>query len=230
MLSKLNLRIANVYIVKGEKKTVVVDTGQAGKAEAIVAALKKLGVAPQDVSLILLTHAHIDHAGSAAALQKLTGAPLAVHAADSEMLQRGHNGVMQPLGFEARLLYNFISVPFPKSKADLFVDENTDLSAFGIRGRILHTPGHSAGSISVLLDDGSAIAGDLLRGGFLGGAAFWHIPRYPYFLYNVADKAEVRASVRKLLDAGAQRFYVGHGGPMSRAAVEGWLKRVESEG
>lgn len=229
MLDKLNLGIANVYIVKGDRKTVVIDTGQAGKAETIVARLKALGVTPSEVSLILLTHAHIDHAGSAAALQKLTSAPLAVHAADSEMLQRGHNGVMQPLGFEARLLYKFISVPFPKSKADLFVDEQTDLSAYGIRGRILHTPGHTAGSISILLDSGEAMIGDLLRGGALGGALLPGIPRYPYYLYDVQDKAQVRASVRKVLDAGAQRFYVGHGGPMSRAAVESWLARVEAQ-
>lgn len=229
MLNKLNLQIANVYIVKGDNKTVVVDTGQAGKAETIVKRLAKLGVAPKDVSLILLTHAHIDHAGSAAALQQLTGAPLAVHAADSEMLQRGHNGKMMPVGLEAHLLYNFISVPFPKSKADVFVDENTDLSAFGIRGRIIHTPGHTAGSISVLLDDGSVIAGDLLRGGALGGAILSSIPRYPYFLYDLKDKAMVHASVRKLLDAGAQRFYVGHGGPIPRAAVQKWVSRVENE-
>jgi len=229
MLNKLNLGIANVYIVKGETKTVVIDTGQAGQAKKIVNRLAQLGVSPQDVSLILLTHAHIDHAGSAAALQKLTGAPLAVHAADSEMLQRGSNGAMQSLGFEARLLYKFISVPFPKSKADLFVDENTDLSAYGIKGRILHTPGHSAGSISVVLEDGSAVIGDVLRGGALGGAVMWHMPRYPYYLYDVADKKIIRASVRKLLDAGAQKFYVGHGGPMSRASVEAWLTRVESQ-
>ncbi len=228
MLTKLNLRIANVYIIKGEKKTVVVDTGQAGQAQKIITRLAQLGVAPKDVSLILLTHAHIDHAGSAAELQKLTGAPLAVHAADSEMLQRGTNGAMKPIGFEARL-YNFVNMPFPKSKADLFIDENTDLSAYGIRGKILHTPGHTAGSVSLLLEDGSAIAGDLLRGGALGGAVLWHIPRYPYYLYDVADKRIIRASVRKLLDAGAQKFYVGHGGLMSRTSVEVWLMRVESQ-
>ncbi|MCU0463605.1 MAG: MBL fold metallo-hydrolase [Anaerolineae bacterium] len=225
-IHQLNLGMANVYIVRGER-TVVVDTGQAKQAGKIARTLEKLGVAAGAVSLILLTHAHIDHAGSAQDLKNLINAPLACHPLEVERLHAGSNGPMTPMGLEARLLHRFIDVPYPRAAHDLTVDESTDLRAYGIAGKLVHTPGHTPGSLSVVMDDGSAIIGDLLRGGALGGFVLSHIPRMPYFLPNPAENIPtVRASVDKLLQMGAQRFYVGHGGPLSREAVAGWLARV----
>lgn len=221
---KINLTIANAYLIRG-KKTVVVDTGAPGSAPRILRALARQGVAGKDVSLILLTHAHSDHAGSAAALCEALDAPVAIHAADAEMLRRGDNGLFHAVGLEAAMSKPFVDKPFPGLAADVLIDEETDLTRYGIQGRLLHTPGHSPGSISLLLPDGEAIAGDILRGGIMGGVLLSGRPSYPYFLYDLDDKRELRRSIQKVLEAGAQRLYVGHGGPLSRRAVEKWLEK-----
>lgn len=226
-ITKINLTIANAYLVRGEK-TVIVDTGAPGSASRILRALAQAGTAQEDVSLILLTHAHSDHAGSAGELRAILGAPVAVHAADAAMLQRGDNGRFIPVGWEAKMSQRFVDKPFPGLAADILIDESTDLRPYGIDGRLLHTPGHSPGSVTLLLPEGEAIAGDILRGGIMGGMMLSGRPSYPYFLYNLDDKVELRHSLRKVLDAGAQRLYVGHGGPMARGNVARWLAENEA--
>lgn len=90
-------------------------------------------------------------------------------------------------------------------------------------GKVVHTPGHTAGSISVLLSSGEAIVGDLLRGGWLGGMFRSGQPSYPYY---ADDLGQIRASVKRLLTLGTTRFFVGHGGPLDAGRVEEWLERV----
>ncbi len=223
-IHQLNVGMANVFFLRGAHKTVVIDSGQSGQAGRITAALTRQGVQGGGVSMLFITHAHLDHTGSAQDLKARIGAPLAVHPAEEERLTTGRMGRFVPVGFEAALLYRFIDTPFPAATPDVFIDESTDLAPYGIDGQVVHTPGHTPGSLSLLTREGDAFVGDLLRGGALGGYVLSGVPRYPYFLYEVEkDKATVRASVRKLLELGAQRFYVGHGGPLSRAAVERWL-------
>lgn len=222
MIVKINLTIANAYLIKGPK-AVLVDTGAPGSAPKILQALAKEGIAPESLALILLTHAHSDHAGSAAELRRLTGAPVAVHAGDAAMLRRGSNGVMLPIGVEARLSQRFVDRPFPGLEPDITLQDTSDLGALGVAARLLTTPGHSPGSISLVFEDGAAIVGDILRGGLMGGAIWSGRPNYPYFLYNMADKATLHASVAQVLAAGAETFFTGHGGPLVRQDVLRWL-------
>ncbi len=93
------------------------------------------------------------------------------------------------------------------TKVDIVLgDEETSLAPFGIPGRVLYTPGHTMGSVSVLLESGDAFVGDLAMNGLplrLG-------PGVPVF----ADDLElVKKSWRLLLDQGAKTIYPGHGKP-----------------
>lgn len=89
--------MVNSFLLIGERP-IVVDTGVPGSAPKILAALAREGFAPGDVSLILITHRHVDHIGSAAAVKQATGAPVAVHALDAEWLGRGDGGTRPPTG------------------------------------------------------------------------------------------------------------------------------------
>lgn len=222
MITKINLIIANAYLVRG-RKTVIVDTGAPGSAPRILNAIKRQGINQRDVSLILLTHAHSDHAGSAGVLREALQAPVAVHREDVAMLERGDNGGFRPVDVEAAFSKPFVDRPFPPIRPDIVLDGSTDFSDYGLDGWLMHTPGHSDGSISLLLPDGNAIVGDILRGGIMGGTFFPARPTYPFFLYDMADKAILHTSIRRVLDAGATYFYTGHGGPILRANVERWL-------
>lgn len=211
MIVPIRLSISNAFLVKGERP-VLIDTGCPGDTDALLAALAREGVAPADLALILHTHGHRDHAGGTARVKGVTAAPAAVHPADADMLVRGANRPLIPATLTGRLIRPFVDRPFPPSTPDLALEESTDLKAYGLAARILGTPGHTAGSVSVLFDSGEAVAGDLLIGGYLGGLLAPHVPGYPYFL---EDRAELRASIRKLLGHSPSRIYVGHGGPLS---------------
>ncbi len=75
--------VANTFIVENSRGVMIIDTGMPQHARRIVNAVRALGHSPQAVRLIVVLHGHIDHAGSAVALQKLTGAPIALHHADA---------------------------------------------------------------------------------------------------------------------------------------------------
>ena len=80
---QISLGWANAFVIRG-KRPVLVDTGYPGSAPAIIDKLTQNGVDPGWLSLILITHGHADHFGSAAELKKQTGAPIAVHKLDAE--------------------------------------------------------------------------------------------------------------------------------------------------
>lgn len=215
-ITHLKLSRSNAYLVTG-RTTILVDTGMPGEERAILRAVARAGIDPSSITLIVHTHAHVDHAGSSAALAGMHGIPTAVHRADESMLHTGRMNPLVPLRLEARLIKPLVEKPFPPVTPDLFLDEAFDLTAFGVEGAILHTPGHTAGSISVLLPGGAAIVGDVMMGGYIGGALSGSRPNYHYF---ADDLPAVERSIRTLLDTGVQTFYVGHGGPLRRDDVQ----------
>jgi glyoxylase-like metal-dependent hydrolase (beta-lactamase superfamily II) len=219
----IRLSISNAFLVKGERP-VLIDTGCPGDADALLKALAREGVAVADLSLILHTHGHRDHAGGTRRLKDMTAAPAAVHPADADMLRRGANRPLAPTNLTGRLLRPFVDWPFPAVEPDLELAEGMDLRPYGLAGQVIATPGHTAGSVSVVLDTGEALAGDLLVGGYLGGLLSPHVPGYPYF---AEDLAALRDSIRKLLSFSPSRVYVGHGGPLNGADIR---RRFPAEG
>ena len=219
-VSSLPMNMVNSFILVGERP-VLVDTGVPGSGPKILAALAREGFAPTDVSLILITHRHVDHIGSAQALKLVTGAPVAVHALDADCLRRGDGGSRPPTGLGGRF-FDLTGVPGAQAEPcepDILIDRDFSLEPYGVTdGVVLHTPGHTAGSVSALLPNGDVLAGDLAIGGvsFLGGIAFkGHARKPPY----EDDPIIVRESLIDLLNRGANRFFVGHGGPLTAAAV-----------
>lgn len=212
---KIKLSLSNAYLIKG-RKTILVDTGAPREGMRILRLLAQAGIEPKDFSLILHTHAHFDHAGSTLQLKSWIEVPTAVHTADAEMLARGQMGKLTPINLEGRIVQPFVNRAFSGFRADLLIDKEISLKEFGVNGKVVFTPGHTAGSISVLLASGDAIVGDLMMGGILDGNLFPSKPNYHYF---ADDLAQVKTSIKKLLDLRAKRFYPGHGGPLDAEAV-----------
>ena len=192
--------------------TILVDAGTPGKCRAFAKALDRAGVAPRDVKLIVVTHGHWDHVGSARDIRKLTGAGIAMHEREAPWLENAFTPLPPGVTAWGRILGGILSLwmPFvriPSCRVDLKLgNEGLSLAVYGIPGRVLHTPGHSPGSMSVLLDSGEAFVGDLAMNGFPLRLA-------PGFPILAEDVAALRESWRLLLAQGARMIYPAHGKP-----------------
>ncbi len=207
--------MVNSYIVRGDKP-ILIDTGMPGYDSRILAAMEKNGINPADISLIIITHCHMDHIGSLAAMKQKTGAPVAVHKADASYLESGGTPPLYPVGAKGKIM-EFASRMVKKPdvtglKPDILIESEMDLAKYGIRGRIILTPGHTPGGISVLLEGGDILVGDLIFGGLLRPAA----PGFPYFAENAEQLLQ---SIQKVLDLQPKIIYAGHGGPFTADSV-----------
>ena len=219
---QIRLSLSNSFLVLGERP-VLVDTGSPKDGDRLLNGLAHHGVRGHDLALILHTHGHSDHCGSTRQLKEATSAPTAIHPADAAVMDNGQNQATKPTCLTAKLLHLFVDDRFPAVRPDILVPDEMSLQGFGVDGKLVFTPGHTAGSISILLTTGEAIVGDLLMGGWLGGMFRSGKSGYPYF---ADDLGQIRASVKRLLELGATKFFVGHGGPLEAGRVAKWLERV----
>ena len=212
---RIKLPLSNAYLVK-DKKSILVDAGAPNQADKILAAVHKAGVNPKDISLILHTHGHFDHAGSTAELKRRLGIPVAVHSNDAFMLREGRNGEIKPRNFEARVIMAFVPKSFEASQPDILIEEEMVLTDFGVDGKVVFTPGHTKGSISILCGNHEAIVGDLMMGGWAGGALFSSRPNYHYYMDDIG---QLHASLKKIVSYKPSKLSVGHGGPLRSERV-----------
>jgi len=207
---------ANAFIIRG-KRPVIVDTGYPGSAPAILDVLTENGIDPKTVSLILITHGHADHFGSAADLRERTGARVAIHRLDAEAVRKGQGPPLSPTGAIGRLLMPMLKrrgpAKAPPVKSDILIEGEMELKKFGIDGKIIHTPGHTPGSVSVILPGGEVIVGDLIMKGMLR----WWQPDYPLFADNMAQLNE---SIKLIMQRKPAKIFSGHGGPFNPKAVQ----------
>jgi glyoxylase-like metal-dependent hydrolase (beta-lactamase superfamily II) len=227
-LSIFPLGMINCFLIKGESKHVLVDTGVPSSENKILKQLREHGIKPGDIGLIVITHGHIDHFGSAKELKDILKVPLLMHDLDKIALQTGRS-MLETLKPNHKLWDLVLKPKLARDKAspcspDILLkgDEEYDLSIYGIRGKIIHTPGHTPGSLSVVLDNGEAIIMDLASSGILlGGIAFNSRMKHPPFHDNLD---QVRNSIDHVLSLNTETFYLGHGNPVSKRSL---LRYVE---
>ncbi|MFF0474004.1 MBL fold metallo-hydrolase [Streptomyces sp. NPDC004284] len=212
----------NAYLLLG-RRPVIVDAGTPGSGRRICEQVAAHGVDPADVALIVVTHGHIDHFGSAAELHRLTGAPVAGHIADLVPFRTGRvREPYLPTGPMGRLMARNkeLHVQAEPFEPDVPVTGETDLEEYGISARIMPTPGHTAGSVSVLTDRGDLVAGDLIANSFFGLVR--GRPANPPFH---DDPLRNLASLREMLALNPTRLHVGHGTPLAPERVRRWASR-----
>ena len=208
-------------MIVSDSGVVIVDTGLPGSERSFIRALAAEGKHASDVRLIIVTHAHVDHAGSAAALKRLTGAPLLAHRADAPYYRRERAMTYCPTGPFGRLFKatGLIQAPYEAFEPDIAMDGTGDLSLkpFGVEGIARYTPGHTAGSISVMLDDRNVLVSDLISSGILlGGIVRLKSPKRPPF---EDDPHLVAHQLERLVNEGGKHFHVGHGATLGHCEV-----------
>lgn len=174
----------NCHILSGpDGRAVVIDPGE--DTDAIVAALEDAAVAA-----ILCTHAHYDHIGSVADLAARHGAPFHLHAGDHKLLRQAN--------FYRTIFGGHRHIAIPAVDVDLAGCDSLRLAGLDIA--VVHTPGHTAGSVSFVIE-GRLFSGDTLLGDRLGRT---DLPG--------SDRAALEESVRTLLRLpGDTMVHPGHG-------------------
>jgi glyoxylase-like metal-dependent hydrolase (beta-lactamase superfamily II) len=156
---------SNAYLVLDEAGLVVIDTGLPGGGKKIVASIQALGRRPEEIIRIVLTHQHPDHIGGAADLVAASGAGVAAHPLDTPAIEGTgkRDGPKGPMG----VVFNTLIFPRlrPLRVAQLLADGET-LPILASEGgvRVIATPGHTLGHISLYLPSRKLFfAGDALR-------------------------------------------------------------------
>ena len=196
-------RLARSYLIESDAGLYLVDTGAPGSEDAVLRLMEKIG--RDDLRLIYITHAHLDHYGSAAALRRITGAPVAIHRADADALARGETrlgeirGWGRLMGAVKRLLETRMK---PEGvRPDVLLDDGDRLDTWGLDAKVVHIPGHTHGSSCLLVEGRLAFVGDLLSTtGRLRAQRFF-----------AEDWSQIPESLDRLKALGVEWVYAGHG-------------------
>jgi hydroxyacylglutathione hydrolase len=212
---QIHLSLSNAYLIKSHPP-VLIDSGSETDLLDLDDELAKYGVKRTELGLVIITHAHADHASLARVLQSTTDAKIMLGAGDVAQAHSGHNDELKPYNFTAGFLKLVLPMEFEPFNPDVVVTDAVDLKSWGVEGQAMQMPGHTEGSVVVVLPNHAAFVGDEILGGTMGGAFFPHDPGEHYFH---ADSAKNHENIKKLVDMGIETFYLGHGGPVKRADV-----------
>lgn len=199
-----------VYLINGNGALALVDSGCGESFPQIVENIRLCGFDPSQLEFILLTHAHIDHVGGAPRFRKEFGSKIIVHQVDAPALERGDERMT------AASIYGMKLEPF---SLDWVISEDEESLSLGdLKLNLLHTPGHTPGSLSLYFDHGGT---RVLFGQDIHG------PFHPAFGSNIQ---EWQSSMQKLLSLDADVLCEGHFGVIKPAQtvrdfITGYLER-----
>ncbi len=181
---------SHVYLIKGDIKNVLIDTGVAGKFSVLKRRLSELGLRVGDVNLIILTHEHYDHIGATAFFHRT--AIVAAHRLAANKLE---------LQDEFVTFSKYRNQPSKPFWVDIWLEDDSIIDLGNYELQVIHTPGHTSGCICLyepragfLFTGDTVFAGGTLSEIAVGG--------------NVSDYVN---SVRRLSNLKIKEFYPGHG-------------------
>jgi len=213
---------ANVFLLIDDDLTMV-DTGFKGRYKQILKQVRKLGYTPSDIARIIITHHHADHIGSLAKLKEITGAAVMAHPADAPYIDGRFPQPIEPQWLRKAptpLRQPWITTPVA---VDILVNEGDELPILG-GIKILHTTGHTPGSICLFLwEERLVIVGDVLANRFRLGL--------PAKAYTVDIAQEVN-SIKRVASLDFDIICFGHGSQIeheARRTVRDFAGVLESE-
>lgn len=210
---------SNVYLITNGNENILIDTGIAFSRKRLLKRLGKLGA--ERIHYMVLTHSHFDHTGNARLIRDKFKPLTIIHKEETKFLQTGSFLYPDGTSFLPRLIIRTFArwfagfIRFRPCTYDLAAEERFDFNFFGLNIYLLHTPGHTPGSVSVIVDDEIALVGDAMFGVFTGSI----FPPY------ATDVSQMVKSWGKLLNTGCTLFLPSHGSANSRKLVEREYKK-----
>ena len=223
-MKRISLGFTSCYVLPCKEGYLLADTGPERAYRKFRKALRKSGIDYENIRYLLLTHHHDDHAGFAARVADETGCVIIAHQEGVRGLKAGRTeNTMKPLSGLIKIGFSFFrflqgNPDYPSldlsdesgfmegRKRLISGDDDLLLNEIGVKGRILHTPGHTGDSISILMENGDLIAGDVVMN-------LMKSERLRYHPIYAEDLAQLYDSWRKIIDQGVQMIYPSHGKP-----------------
>jgi glyoxylase-like metal-dependent hydrolase (beta-lactamase superfamily II) len=213
-LWQLKMGMVNSFLLETDDGLLMIDAGWPNKTETIFAAVRESGHNPADIRHLVLTHGHIEHAGSAAEVRRRTGARTYAHAIDLELINKGEAerpGTSVTPGFIPAIAY-LLFIEYGGTTYESFpVDQvlkDGEALPMAADIEVVHSPGHCAGHVALLLrQDGVLVAGDICS----------NIMGLSYCVLN-EDISLARRTILRVANYPFERAVFGHGKPLDKRA------------
>ena len=222
---RIDLNGVNSYLAKCENGFILFDTGGhttmdqpfTNRRELLLNGLEAAGCTEDNLNLIVLTHGDNDHACNAAYLRERFHAKIAMHNSDLDLVEHPTlQKWMESYQYDSPQLQQMflqykevitqvtqkILDEFGPFSPDVLLEDGDDLSSYGFDATVIHTPGHTNGSIAVLAKNGELIAGDTFVNMEKPGSA-----------PNANDFKQLNDSINRLKTYKIETVYPGHGSP-----------------
>ncbi len=190
----------NCFLLKEGSSGILVDTARKTKRKKLEAFLAENLPEQSSLKLVILSHGDFDHSGNAAFLQRHYKVPAAMHPADSGMVTTNNMFYGRTSGnrFLKWLLKTILGIE--TFTPDVLLEDGMSLKEYGFDASILHTPGHSSGSICVLCGNGKLICGDMFEN-----------RKKPSINSTIDNKEQASTSIAKLKKHKINEVFPGHG-------------------
>ena len=176
----------NYYVIEAKGAKLLIDCGWPGTLQKFMGVLKRKGIAFKEIKFLLVTHFHPDHAGL---VQELKNEGIQLILPECQI-----DFVPPFAGFFNGKNYPYVPITQIDNLVLNLEDSRKYLASIGFSGEIIHTPGHSDDSVTLILDEGFAFTGDL----------------HPSFMS--IDDLMTKASWDKIRQHNITRVFPGHGG------------------
>jgi glyoxylase-like metal-dependent hydrolase (beta-lactamase superfamily II) len=216
----------NVYLFKG-KEISLVDTGTHGTSRLLARALREHGLGFSDIEKLILTHGHPDHYGAAKKIAEAGRALVAAHEDDVVAIETGMDvskgryedfmglaGVPEIVGIMLKLMLKVLKMMADNCRVDIIMREGDEISLGKYSARIVGTPGHTKGSVSLFLKKENVI--------FCGDTVLEHITPNAFIMLDEKERLPVRlsqdefyASLAKIQKLSPSVIFSSHGKPVT---------------
>jgi len=203
MVEQMRFGMTNCFLVRGSQKSILVDTGTQFIRNRLYRMIKN-----ENISLIILTHGHMDHIANARFLSEKLKVPIAMRIEDVDLSKNNRIRPIYADGFLGKMIKTFSMINMYLSKTEpfqssIYFEDNASLQEYGVNGKIIFLSGHTKGSLGVLTEEGEFIVGDAMINFSTPTSAC---------IYE--DQQSMLKSIERIKTNEAHKIYVGHGAPI----------------
>lgn len=204
-----------MYLVSKDNKHFMVDSAVKSNWGKLKRRLNKI-LRGDTLSALVLTHAHFDHAQNAFRIKTQYNTKIIINKNEEELLEKGINPQIMGTNVFGKFVAGLSKtrtgdlLDYSPVECDNTFEDKYDMTELGFNAYIMHTPGHTQGSSSIIVDDEIALVGDSMFG----------IVKNSIFPPFAQDAGMLVESWGKLIDTGCCLFMPGHGAAVSRGLLQ----------